>query len=118
MIDTNLAAKRLGLAQEEEVESMKRLVRAVPSEALFICASAPSGIRCVHVPCCSRSCASEYLGPLQRVGVEVVAFQVCLNADKYLRRLLIQRQRKLPYDLCLIVKREEWRKSHQLGEWG
>lgn len=103
VIDTNLAATRLGLAQEEEVESMKRLVKALPSVALFNCASAPSGIGCVHVPCWSRSYASKHLGPLQRMGVEVVAFQVCLNADKYLTRLLIQRQRKLPYDLCLIV---------------
>lgn len=35
MIDTNLAVKRLGLAEEEDVKSIKRLVKAVFSEALF-----------------------------------------------------------------------------------
>lgn len=35
VIDTNLAVKRLGLAEEEEVKSIKRLVKAVFSEALF-----------------------------------------------------------------------------------
>lgn len=33
-----------------------------------ICASAPSGIRCVRVPCCFRSYASEFLGPLSTEG--------------------------------------------------
>lgn len=37
VIDTNLAVKRLGLAEEEEkeVKSIKRLVKAGPSEALL-----------------------------------------------------------------------------------
>lgn len=36
VVDTNLAVKRLGLAEEEEVKSIKRSVKAVFfSEALF-----------------------------------------------------------------------------------
>lgn len=35
MIDTNLAVERLGLAEEEEVKSVKSLVKAVSSAALF-----------------------------------------------------------------------------------
>lgn len=93
MIDTNLAVKRQGLAEEEEVESIKRLVKAVCSDALLnktLARVLPlgSGV-CLYLAA---------LGPARRVsclgfaegGGKVVAFQVCLNANKYLRRPLMQ----------------------------
>lgn len=117
MVDTNLAAKRLGLAQEEEVESVKRLVKAVPSEALFICVSALWDQMCactllLQVLCKRVSWASaEGRG---RGG----GFSSLPECRQMPEKTLLNTERKLPYDLCLIVKREEWRKSHQLGERG
>lgn len=93
MIDTNLAVKRQGLA-EEEVESIKRLVKAVCSDALLnktLARVLPlgSGV-CLYLAALGPAQRVSWLRVLQRVGVEVVAFQVCLNANKYLRRPLMQ----------------------------
>lgn len=93
MIDINLAVKRPGLGEEEEVESIKSLVKKkkLSSEALFsrtVCVSAPSDIRCVHAPRCFRSCVSELLLP---ISTEIVGgrwfFQVCLDANTFLGKL-------------------------------
>lgn len=73
VIDINLAVKRPGLGEEEEVESIQSLVKkTVPSEALFsrtVCVSAPSAIRCVHAPRCFRSCLSEFFLPISTAVV-------------------------------------------------
>lgn len=95
MIDTNLAVKRQGLAEEEEeVESIKRLVKAVCSDALLnktLARVLPlgSGV-CLYLAALGPAQRVSWLCVLQRVGVEVVAFQVCMNANKYLRRPLMQ----------------------------
>jgi len=71
VIDRDLAVRRLGLAEEEEVKSMKRLVKAVSSEAQFsktFCGSAPSGIPRACVPWCFRSNAGEFLRPVSAGG--------------------------------------------------
>lgn len=90
VVDTDLAVKRQGLAEgEEEVESIKRLVKAVCSDALLnesLARVLPlgSGV-CLYLAA---------LAPARRVSwlcfAKVVAFQVCLNANKYLRRPLMQ----------------------------
>lgn len=90
MIDINLAVKRQGLAEEEEeVESIKWLVKAVCSDALL------NKMLARVLPLGSGVCLYlAALGPAQRVSwlcfAEVVAFQVCPNANKYLRRPLMQ----------------------------
>lgn len=86
MIDTNLAVERLGLAEEEEVKSIKSLVKAVSSAALF----SKTFVRvlplvldvCVYLAASGPTQVS-FLGLfLQRVGVVVVAaFQVLLRED-------------------------------------
>lgn len=116
VIDTHLAVTRLGLAEEQEVKSARRLAKAVSSEALFSrtsCVSAPFGTT-------SSWALGEFLTPIStKVGWEQRrGGWPCLPQCRSLRELWAQGQvfpqRKRVFGLCVIVKGRDGLRSPQV----